>query len=216
MSQQYKSETPAVIPTVVDHDKYRLHTYQAGVGVPFSQALISGLCVGALFLVMAWLFGAMDAWKWGIGAAALTVTGIWFYNERHWLNLTKLEEITGIELDGKLGIGEPEVTRIDLTTRADGGRKTQFLEIPCSPEDFRRLAVGIIQRRMPFSETAWTGKGKPFSQKGFQKLRSYLIVKGLVTVANSKNKLAGYVFTRDGVDMLKDYLPHPSEEDDEN
>lgn len=215
---KYQTETPvAAVPPVVDHEKYRLHTYQAAVGVPFSQALISAGIVGGGIMALAWLFEASEPWKWGLVTACLTLAVIWFFNQRHWLNLTKLEEWTGIELDGNPGIGEPPpVVRIDLTRKVGSTRQTQFLEIPCSPEQLKALAVGIVNRRQPFAGRVWSGKGKTFSDGEFRELRSYLIKKDLITQASNKDERGGYVFTRDGIQMLRDYLPSPADDDGEN
>lgn len=215
---KYPAETPiAAVQPVVDHEKYRLHTYQAAVGVPFSQALISAGIVGGGFIALAWLFGADEPWKFGLVSACLTLAVIWFFNQKHWLNLTKLEEWTGLELDGQPGIGEPPpVVRIDLTRKVGATRQTQFLEIPCSPEQLKALAVGIVNRRMPFSGRVWSGKGKPFSDGEFRELRAYFIKKMLLVQSSDKDEHAGYVFNRDGIDMLRDYLPSPTDDEGEN
>jgi hypothetical protein len=81
-----------------------------------------------------------------------------------------------------------------------------FLKIPVAPEKFLKLAIGIVNRRLPFTGEEWSGKGKLFSDPQFRKLRSYLVTNQYVVQSSGNGPNNGYVFNRNGIAMLKDYM----------
>jgi len=213
--QQNATNQPAQIVPVEQPnpaEKAYLHTYQAAVGVPLVKAGVYGLLFGLIAFITAWRLGAGDPWLWGM-LAALAVTIIRYAgDDLLWLVLAKAEKITGLELDGKPGIGEQKVTAIDLTTKVGATRRTQRLRIPASSEQMTQLGLGILGG-VPFSEGRWTGKGKPFSLDEFRELREYFKSAELLELVNDKSPNQGYQFNETGLEMFKHYVPYPTAAD---
>lgn len=197
------------IETPNPSEKAYLHTYQAAVGVPLVKAIVYGGLVGIAVFVVAWRVSWPDPWLFGL-LAALAITFLRYAgDDLLWLVLAKAERITGLELDGRPGIGEPRVTAIDLTTKVGSTRRTQRLRIPCSPEQMTQLGLGILGG-VPFSEGRWTGKGRPFSLDEFRELRDYFKDAELIELVNEKSPTQGYQFTEKGLEMFKHYIPYPT------
>lgn len=191
-------------------EKAYLHTYQAAVGVPLVKAVVYGALVGIAVFVVAWRIDFPDPWLFGL-LAALAVTFLRYAGDDFlWLVLAKAEKITGLELDGKPGIGEQKTTNIDLTTKVGQTRRTQRLQIPASEEQILSLGLGIMGG-VPFSEGRWTGKGKPFSINEFRELRDYFERAELIQLVNDKAPQQGYEFTETGLSMLQHYVPYPTD-----
>lgn len=211
----HKQEAQQVLtPPVVEPERYRLHNTEAGVKVPFSQALISGVISGVAALIIAFVLEVLDPWKPALVMFALVTPLVWFLSRRNWVGLVnRVETWTGLDLDQDGDIGEDRVTHIDLTSKVGATRRTQKLAIPATEEQLRRLAVGILGG-VTFAERNWTGRGRPFSIDQFRELRDYLEKAELLTKSNDKSNNQGFALTAKGRAMLAHYLPHPGEEDD--
>jgi hypothetical protein len=210
----HKQEAQQVLtPPVVEPERYRLHNTEAGVKVPFSQALISGVISGVAMMAICWVLDVLDPWKPGIVIMALVTPLVWFLSRRNWVGLVnRVEEWTGLDLPGN-DAPEDKVTLIDLTSKVGATRRTQKLAIPATEEQLRRLAVGILGG-VTFAERNWTGRGRPFSIDQFRELRDYLEKAELLTKSNDKSHNQGFTLTAKGRAMLAHYLPHPGEEED--
>lgn len=212
---QNTSQQPAqVVPVETPNpaEKAYLHTYQAAVGVPLVKATVYGALVGIAVFVVAWRIDWPDPWLFGLLAFIAVTILRYAGDDLLWLVLAKAEKITGLELDGKPGIGEQKVTAIDLTTKVGATRRTQRLRIPASPEQMTQLGLGILGG-VPFSEGRWTGKGKPFSIDEFRELREYFKSAELLELVNDKSPNQGYQFNETGLEMFKHYIPYPTAAD---
>jgi hypothetical protein len=202
---KYQTETQAAVPPIIE-PKFNLHTPQAAIQVPLGQALAAGILAGVSFLAWALLITSPSIWSGALVCTVTVIDVIFGISQWRWFVLTA-EKITGNDYndDGKIG-EEEEVTRIDITQIVDGVNQMKFLKIPCSPEKFLRLAIGIVNRRLPFTGEEWGGKGKVFSDPQFRKLRSYLIAQQYVVQSSAAGPNNGYVFNRNGIAMLRDYM----------
>jgi hypothetical protein len=203
---KYQSETPmAAVPPIVA-PKFNLHTPQAAIQVPLGQALAAGILAGVSFLAWALLITSPSVWSGALVCTVTVIDVVFVISQWRWFVLTA-EKITGTDInqDGQVG-EEEEVTRIDITQIVDGKPKSDELKIPCKPEKFLRLAIGIVNRRLPFTGDEWGGKGKVFSDPQFRKLRSYLITKRFIVQSSAQGPNPGYVFNRNGIAMLRDYM----------
>lgn len=205
MNKYHSTTQPAAAPVEAPTkpvDKSYLHSRVAGVEVPLAQSVIAGVVVGVPVAVIALLLHAYRWWAYGIVVWLVVQAVAWFVNNRHWFSLTRLEELTGIELDGKPGIGR-EPIRIELGSNpTPNTRRNQYLEVPCEPEQLSALARGILNGTS-LAEAKWTGKGKPFGLPAFRKLRAYLAGVGLVV---QDDKTGDWSFTEDGLCFLERYL----------
>lgn len=203
-------------PPVVDEGRYKLHTAQAAVGIPFGQAFISGAISGVAVMILAWVADILDPWKPGLVIFALITPAIWFLSRHNWVGLVnRVEAWTGLDIDqdGDVNDEPKPVTNIDLTTSENKGhRRTQRLQVPATEKQLQKLAIGL-NGGVNFSEKIWAGQGKPFSIDGFRELRDYLIKTQLLIQKNEKDVRQGYVLTERGRRMLTHYLPYPADEE---
>ena len=203
---KFKAEAPiAAVPPIVE-PKFNLHTPQAAIQVPLGQALTAGILAGVSFLAWALLITSPSIWSGALVCTVTVIDVVFVISQWRWFVLTA-EKITGTDInqDGQVG-EEEEVTRIDITQIIDDVNQIAFLKIPVAPEKFLKLAIGIVNRRLPFTGEEWSGKGKLFSDPQFRKLRSYLISKSYVVQSSAQGPNPGYVFNRNGIAMLKDYM----------
>ena len=201
-----------------------LHTITAGVTLPLLQAGVTGAVCALVGLgVSLWL--RWRSWPLvSLGAGVISFAAAWFYLGRHWLNLTGLERLTGLDLngDGRIGL-EPsplsareEVRVYVAEVRSDGhlSGNQKVYDLPCDSKQLAELARGILGG-LPFSERLWTGAGRPFSIVAFRDLRGELIRRGLIRLASTKDARQGYTLTLAGKHVLTGVLaelpPSPAE-----
>lgn len=83
--------------------------------------------------------------------------------------------------------------------------------LPADDQQLAALARGLLVDGAPFSERRWTGRGKPFSDVGFEKLRGEMIRRGLAYWKNGKDKRQGSDLTVAGRRVLAKRLPSPTQ-----
>jgi hypothetical protein len=203
---KFKTETPIQAVQPIVEPKFNLHTPTAAVGIPIGQALAAGLLAGFTFLAVALVISSPTVWSGALLCTILVIDIVFTISQWRWFVLTA-EKITGVDInqDGQVG-EEEEVTRIDITQIVDDVNQIAFLKIPVAPEKFLKLAIGIVNRRLPFTGEEWSGKGKLFSDPQFRKLRAYLITKKYVVQSSAQGPNPGYVFNRNGIAVLRDYM----------
>jgi hypothetical protein len=205
-------------------NKSYLHTITAGVTLPFLQAGVTGLVCGLVGLGL----GLWFRWRsWpvvslGCGLVGLSVT--WYSLQRHWLSLTGLERLAGVDLngDGRIGDFPPQsekhevrvyVSEVNPEGHVSGNEK--IYNFPCNSYQLRELAAGLVESNFPFTERTWSGTARPFSINQFREVRSEFIRRGLVSLASSKDTRQGYILTVAGRHVLAGILaelsPSPSE-----
>lgn len=197
------------------NNKAFLHTLGAAAWVPLAQALITGamVMVAMIFFTVAWNVRSWFAWSAGIGL--LTSLAVWLYSMRHWFNLTKLELLTGLDLDGSGGVGdakpapvssEPQTVKVTLNRISEDGHFSgEYFDLPGTMDQMKLLADGLLNGT-PFTEREWTGAGKPYSAAGFRDLRKELVRRGLIELASEKDARQGYVLTDDGSQFMASLL----------
>jgi hypothetical protein len=184
-----------------------LHTTTAGGWLPLIQATISGIITGAAVIVLAFVFRARDPWQWAGGAAVITWALTWLQLQRHWFNLTR----TGLDLNRDSVTGNqdnhgPEEVRVRLSEVKENGHfQEHIFNLPGDLDQMQTLAEGLTNGQ-PFSERLWTGAGRPFSVNQFKALRSELIKRGLLSLANSKDPRQGYNLTRVGLAFMRGFI----------
>jgi len=203
-------------------DRQFLHTFLVGAFLPLVQASITAVMAFIGTLTFLYMINAIDLLKPALIVAAVTWVLTWLYLQRRWLNLTSLEKMTGIDLNGDGQIGkkkpaEPLVIRLD-EIGANGHYRSRTMELDVTQEQLIELARGLLDGR-PFTEREWTGKGKSFSsgQEGsFRRLRSKWLRQGMLVVVSDKDNRQGFDFTDEGWAFLAKTAGIVPEEVDED
>ncbi len=196
------------------NNKAFLHTLGAAAWVPLAQALITGamVTVALIFFTIAW--NVRNWFTWSLGIGLVTALVVWMYSMRHWFNLTKLELLTGLDLnrDGAIGeakpapYSEPQTVKVTLNRISqDGHFSGEMFDMPGSMEQLKKLADGLLNG-LPFTEREWAGAGKPYSSATFRDLRKELMRRELIELASEKDSRQGYVLTDDGSQFMANIL----------
>lgn len=196
------------------NSKAFLHTLGAAAWVPLAQALITGAMVtlALIFFTIAW--NVRNWFTWSLGIGLVTALAVWMYSMRHWFSLTKLELLTGLDLDNSGAVGdekpvatsEPQTVKVTLNRiSADGHFSGEYFDLPGTMEQMKLLADGLLNGA-PFTTREWTGDGKVYSAEGFQKLRKEMLRRGLIELASEKDARQGYVLTDDGSQFMANIL----------
>jgi hypothetical protein len=201
---QQQTTAPVVTSTPAANysDKQFLHTFQVGLLLPLAQASVIAVMSMVGTLVILYLFDAVDFVKPMLVMGVLTWIVAFVYLMRRWLNLSALERMTGMDINGDGQIGaekkkpsEPLVIRLDDVR--NGNYRSRTMEVNATEEQLRELADGLLNGK-PFTEREWTGRGKPFSsgQGGsFRALRAVWLKQGILEVVSDKDNRQGFDFS---------------------
>lgn len=183
----------------------RAITMESDAWLPAMQAVLiaGGWSIAAGFIVGIVVYLAHWAW-WLVPAALLPTFALMFayqvtsiIRERREL-LWKREELEGRDLNGDGTVGEPETLTVELVQRhPSGSGRIQFIEFGVDAKRARFFAEGLLHGRS-FSESEWTGNGRPFSRKEFRELRSELLERGLLEWRNPRAPAQGVELTAPG------------------
>lgn len=211
------SQTPQIDTTT------QMHTPNAGITLPFFQALITGVLTGLAAAGILVYFRVRDAWTLGAIAAAVITAMTWLrqltnWQRRDWRELTmRLELLTGIDLDGG-GVGaspEDTETRHTVTINVQEVSKSGGVTIETArfqgvtDQEMAAFAAGLLAGT-PLSEGAWTGKDKLFTREKFREIRMVLINRNLAVLRNAKNEKQGYVLTKSGTAAMEELSHVPT------
>jgi|SRR3990167_1303872 len=160
---------------------HRAASRESEVIVPLQQAAITA---GVVTLPVAALTAAAG-WPVAVPVIVGTIsfTASWFYLLRDSRSLLRVvERVTNRDINGDGRIGDepepaPRSVRLEVTEHREGGATMRFLDMPLDEARLREFARGILAGKS-FSERAWAGDGKPFSQNDFAALRDKLIETG--------------------------------------
>jgi hypothetical protein len=199
-------ETPAapVVPPQPTRysDKAFLHTPQAAVGVPILLALVTSCAIMAGTATFIWLIGGYEYVKPVVASGVATFIVSWLAFQLRWVNLTKLEEITGLELDGRPGIGAQPRTgsvRVQVDTVQENGHigVTKQFDISASPAQLKALCIGLHDLGKSLAEEEWSPLEEklPFSLKQIRIVKDEMKTRGIIVYVNAKIKNLGYTET---------------------
>lgn len=178
------------------------------------QATGTAFLVGVLFVIL----GYYLRWRDPLVIAGVIAAGTWVITwlilQRAWLNSVTIHA----QIYQAIWTGEderepeaeplPEI-RVRIERVRDGHFSESVYRLPISQEQLEALASGLL-RGVPFSERAWTGGGKPFSLAEFRALRSELLRRSLLELANEKDARQGYTLTEEGRAVMEEAIaPSP-------
>lgn len=195
-----------------------LHTMSAGAFLPFMQASIMALVVFIVtYAISLIVFDAVDPHKPALLFGAISWLWMLYRLFGHWLKLTTVEQVFGVDINGDGVIGssvndpsktndEAKVIRIQLVK--ENGHVSDTLELPCDDEQLSKLAKGLLNG-LPFTESFWTGKGKPFSTNTFRELRDVMMKRALCEYINAGEPRQGIKLTDEGKRIMEYFAaPH--------
>lgn len=203
-----ENDTPTVAPA---SSRQYLHTVSAGAGLPFIQAVISGVITFILVL----LIGIELRWRSPFATAGivglLALAVMWILRQRHWYLLADLERWSGLDLNRDGTIGKPEPVhsvRVQLNHVTQEGYvyAGDIFDLPATPEQLIALADGLLIGGMRFSVREWCGSGRPFSVTEFNLLRNEMLKRGLIRQVSEKDSRVGIELTEAGRQVMQDFL----------
>lgn len=208
-------------PTQQQHsERAYLHTMIAGAFLPFFQSLMLGLVVTiATWLIAALVFDVIDPHKPAILCGVLAWATMLWRLLRHWINLTTIERVIGVDLnrDGVIGDDDqpeaeeeaPQVLRVQLIK--ENGHISDTFDLPGGEQAFRILSKGVVNG-LPISERQWTPKknGKPYGSDTWRKLCDVMRARELWEYVDPENIEQGMRTTKSGMQFHQRFadLPH--------
>jgi hypothetical protein len=198
-------------------DRQFLHTTGAAVIVPLAQSGVTGLIVLVVALVIALVNRARDPFTVPLVLGVLAFGWMWFTLTKRWMSLTKLEKLTGMDInrDGVVGSpkaedSQPRTVKVQISQVKDNGHyQADFVDLP--EAQLEKLA-GALQAGSPLAESALAGKGKPFSVPEYRKFLHLLIKRGLAKYKNEQAPRMGVELTESGRAVVEQYPPLPHED----
>lgn len=209
-------------PKETGNNRAFLHTAQAGAILPFLQSTMTGFLSGMVAFLMLLKLRVMtlDALFYGVMVWLVVQTVCWLVLQSHWFNLTKLEKLTGLDLNRDGAIGEEPARETTHTVRVDveevrqGHVRIITARFPVDEWMMEDLAQGLLGG-VPFAERQWTGKGKLFSIREFRLVRDEMLKRGLIRLVSEKSPLQGYELTKTGWAVIRQlagsHSPTPTE-----
>lgn len=183
----------------------RAATVESELIVPAGQAAFTALLVLLLAADVCFV-----PWPWaGLGGLFLGVLlALWLalvVDGRK--ALWRLERSIGLDIDQDGDIGEPEPKRfvIELSQQTTAGRRTAWLDIPTTPEQFAPVARAAVNG-LSLSQDSWTGAGNPFSRAQWAALRDRLLELELLAWKDATAPRQGLELTGDGRRALAAWL----------
>lgn len=175
--------------------------------IPFVHGTVTGFFLAFTAAVLAYYTAWLPWFPVFMVALPTVTTLVWIARIQHHQNMGDwLETITHKDWNGDGQIGNeqpPAVVEVRLTS--EDGSQQQRAWLPASEEELHILAKGILQSNRPFSEEEWSGRGKPFSQGGIEKLRDEFIRRGWAFWINPDEHRAGVQFTEAGRAVLRQF-----------
>lgn len=203
---------PVITPTRYS-DKSFLHTPMVAVGVPLLIAFVTSLVIMALTGCFIWLINGYEYTKPVVAAGVATFCFVWLALQFRWISLTRLEQLTGIELDGQPGIGPQHATTGSVRVQVDEVKSdghvgvSQQFDLPATPAQLKALAIGLHDQGRSLAEKEWAPleAGKPFSIDGIRRLKKEMLTRGIIVYVNSKNTSSGFTETRVGSRIIESW-----------
>lgn len=191
---------------------FRPQNIESDFLTPLAQALGTGAFVSAGGIYMAWFYHGVY-WYHGLAFGVIAAGAYWLIAMAWNRNLLwATERIIGADLDGDGYEGQPETPPVRLeVVHQDQDRafsKMFRFDLPdqVTEDDFLNFARGVTQEGRGLAETAWIGRGKPFSRKTYNDLLASLDQAGVIRWVDQANHVAGRELTGSGRRSLLQYV----------
>lgn len=195
-----------------------LPNIEAHVGVPFRQALISGVFFGlgtSLIVCALGYRGGMTFWGailagggWMLFSTFAVAWWKWesavnYYNSLLW----RIERATRMDVDQDGQIGEPKPEPPTVRVEVKEGSTWRFANLPGDDESLQKFASDILNGIRTFSEEG--AKENGYGIENFKKLRVLFLEKGWAVWNHPSHRQQGVSLTRSGQWVLKEVANTP-------
>lgn len=213
---KFDQTTPQVQPQTPGYaDRSFLHSWVAGAGLPLVISIITGFMAMLLTAAFIYVFDGSEYVKPMIAVGIFTTFTMWVLLLRRWMNLTALEKLTGLELDG---IPNPEpapevVIRHDRITKDKAFRSNRYV-FPVTDAQLARFFTLTLNGTKRISRREWTPKKtNGFSDQEYRDTFNKLVSYGLLEPVGD-----GYWYTEEGEEVARGYIdqtvPSPAPDPD--
>lgn len=220
MNNKFNQTTPQQqIQSPAYSDRQFLHTFSAGAWLPLMQASITAAMVMLGTSVLLYAVNARQVVKPAVILGVITWIAMWLYLQRRWIDLTTLERVLKLDIngDGKIGKATPvepfviQLNDINPETKAFSQRRIDLTEV-ITREKLIEFSTGVVKRRRPISRREWTPRAKKgFSDDEYRAWQTAMIRCGLIC-----SEGAGFTPTRAGLRFFTYWAEQdPSPTDDE-
>jgi hypothetical protein len=168
--------------------------------------------LGIILLALGVLVSAIIAWAliWDVFIRKAQAMQYLFESARY-LDSEMVDRLLyAMGLQVKIATPSSNVTVTKVIPSGAFEKQTIYNDIPASPEQLQKLAIGTLNEHAPFSRPEWVDRRAVFSDSRFRTFKTYLWEKKLIELVNQANVNDGYRFTDAGVDLLTGYLPSPT------
>lgn len=191
-------------------DLVRKHYQTPGVAVyiPLLQAGVSGILSGVAAGTLAGMLKFYPFHVTGLAFVFVTLL-VWVALQLRWSRLViELEQALGVDLNRNGVIDQPEQKQtVRLEVKTDNGWKFAELE-GVDLVDLQDLARGVLAGQT-FSESSWTGSGRPFSRAQFRRIRDTFVARNWLEWKNADAPAQGLQLTPQGKAVCR-YLSSPT------
>lgn len=178
--------------------------------VPLLQALGTGAFVTAGAGWLAWLYRGFT-FEMALTVGIISAGGFWLITvPANRKLLWQIESIINSDLDNDGDIGEPPKVSLEVTQKSEGSnfKKMFRLDLPAgvTENNFQDFARGVTNERRGLAESAWIGKGKPFSRPTYAAMLETLRAAGIVRWKDEENHALGHELIPSGRMALRGYI----------
>jgi hypothetical protein len=185
-----------------------LQTFRAGVAIPFTQSIVTGLFFagGTAGLVgMTDSQMAMGATSLVVGMAAAAIH--WMSAVRRWDGVVQYASMSPFQTTEQQRVepisqqnfppAEPKTLRVELVDQ----NRISFIDLPASQTQLKNMAAGLLNNTA-LAVSAWTGSNGLFTRPEFENLRDELIRRGLARW-NGSSRNQGAALTAAGRAVMR-------------
>jgi hypothetical protein len=191
-----------------------LHTHTASATSPLLQAVFTGALVSIPIMMLMIKYRVQDWLMNGVIIFFVITSGVWIYSLRHWFKLTKIERMTGIDLNRDGVVGDPvrEVVRpvrVDVNEYENGKHVRTTRAHYENEARMIALADALINHNIPFSYDALCIQRKILKRSELKAIREEMEKRGMAYQVNPESVNSPWELTNPGRAALKELLlPH--------
>jgi len=183
---------------------------------PVFQSLARAVTSGLLVWVLAALFGAAGAGRYGLAVFVLTLAwfvwdGIWAWSGDLGRAIGLVEQViqADIDRDGRIGPAAlpARIVRAEVVHKSESGGigQMQYVNLPAREEQLQLLAAKTAMWGWKIRVRQLTeGAGKIFTQGELDSLLAVMTARGLATQINPDNPQSGYILTDAGIVVMSE------------
>lgn len=178
---------------------------EKGCLLPLFQSAITGILAGLLAGAVGMWQGWSSPWSLALVVGAAGAVLVWVGGLTAWRRSIYPPIVYPAPIvDEDPAPIPPKSVRVELRRDEGQSHHTQIADLPVSHDQLVTLAVGLLSGA-PFSETSWTGAGKPFSRGEFAAVRSEFLRRNWAQWRNDRAPAQGVVLSAPGKAVLRSF-----------